>query len=271
MSVMLEIEDGNPWWESPNLWVVPGNDPQGPPGVPVAGEQAFLWAHVRNVGNSGVNNATVRFYWANPAIGFDRTTATIVGTSFVTLDAGAESDVLCLVPWVPSYVNGGHECILGEAFDPLTDPLPLTAAFNVPTDRHVAQRNLAVLMAHSWFHFPFEIHNTSRLPRTFVVEARQAELSEIDRLNPTLGEYQAAGRAERKIKALALVTSPCPVERERKGQPHAEVKLAGNARTGLTVVGELESGAALLRVTQSSDGRVIGGASVLVLGKAEKP
>ena len=33
MSVLLEIQDGSPWWLSPNVWTVPGGDPQGIPGL----------------------------------------------------------------------------------------------------------------------------------------------------------------------------------------------------------------------------------------------
>ena len=50
MSVLLEIPDGNPWWVSPNLWTVPGNDPNGPAGLPIAGQPAYLYAKVTNNG-----------------------------------------------------------------------------------------------------------------------------------------------------------------------------------------------------------------------------
>ena len=42
MAVALEIRDGNPWWYlSTDLWVVPGDDPDGTPGPPVAGSPAL--------------------------------------------------------------------------------------------------------------------------------------------------------------------------------------------------------------------------------------
>lgn len=40
------------WWVSSNIWVVPGADPNGPPGSPVAGLPAYLWARVSNTGNA---------------------------------------------------------------------------------------------------------------------------------------------------------------------------------------------------------------------------
>ena len=36
MAVELEIRDGDPWYLSPDVWTVPGNDPEGPPGLPIA-------------------------------------------------------------------------------------------------------------------------------------------------------------------------------------------------------------------------------------------
>ena len=41
MAVELLIRDGSPaWWESPDIWVVPGTDPSGAEGPPVAGSTA---------------------------------------------------------------------------------------------------------------------------------------------------------------------------------------------------------------------------------------
>jgi hypothetical protein len=105
MPVNLEIPDGDPWYDSPNLWTVPGNNPEGPVGTPIAGEPCYVWARVTNSGTTKVSNATVRFYWANPAVGFNRTTANLLGTSFVTLDSGQTADVLCLTPWFPEGVT----------------------------------------------------------------------------------------------------------------------------------------------------------------------
>src|SRR5690242_16116569 len=96
MPVQLEVHDGNPWWASPDIWVVPGDDPDGPIGSPVAGTPAYVWARVTNNGETAVSDATVRFYWANPSVGVDRTTANLIGTAFVTLAGGQSDEVLCL-------------------------------------------------------------------------------------------------------------------------------------------------------------------------------
>lgn len=62
MAVELEIRDGDPWWLSPDVWVVPGIDPLGAPGMPIAGMPAYIWARVRNLGDTDVANAEVRYY-----------------------------------------------------------------------------------------------------------------------------------------------------------------------------------------------------------------
>jgi hypothetical protein len=147
MAVKLEIRDGNPhWWNSPDIWVVPGNDPDGAPGQPIAGVPAYLWGRVRNNGATTANGARVNFYWSNPATGVLRSNSTYVGSSFVDLDPGEVQAVLCLTPWVPTVVNDGHECVVAEvihAEDPLPNPLP--DPFDPPTYDQVAQRNLSVL------------------------------------------------------------------------------------------------------------------------------
>ena len=149
MSVQLLIRDGNPYWYlSPDIWVVPGSDPSGPPGNPIAGQTAYLWAHVSNTGDIAANSVRMDFYWANPTLQVTRSNATFVGSAYADVPAGGAQDVLCLVPWTPVIVNGGHECLVSvanHAGDPLPNPVP--DAFDPPTYPQVAQKNLTVLVA----------------------------------------------------------------------------------------------------------------------------
>ncbi len=154
MSAHLLIHDGAApyWWTSPDIWVVPGNDPNGAPGAPIAGQNAYLWARVANVGNLAAKGARIDFYWANPAAQVAVGVATAIGSAFVDLDPGQSQDVLCLVPWVPVVVNGGHECVLAVAHagadsSPLPDPLPNGYVFDPPAHDQIAQLNLSVLAA----------------------------------------------------------------------------------------------------------------------------
>lgn len=154
MSAQLLIRDGAPlWWTSTDLWVVPGSDPNGPPGSPVAGQPAYLWAHVANLGNAPAYGSRVDFYWANPAAQVAVGVATPIGSAYADLlPEPAGQDVLCLVPWLPVIVNGGHECLLAVVHgpgdsNPLPDPLPHGYLFDPPAHEQIAQANLTVLAA----------------------------------------------------------------------------------------------------------------------------
>jgi hypothetical protein len=269
MPIELEIRDGDPWWMSPDIWVVPGPNPEGVPGVPIAGTPAFLWARVRNNGNSAAVNATVRFYWADPSTGFDRNTATLVGTSFVSLDPGQVGDTLCLQPWMPEFVNGGHECVLAEAFHTPGDPLPAAPDFNVPTDRHVAQRNLSVVAgaANGFFRFSFSVFNTGRHPAVFDIRVAAGTDKQIKPMLATLGEAVKGLKLSGKLTKASFVEDPC-ADNGATGAPdkvRLSTEIAPMSKTHHTLVGVVTGGPAFIHIIQSQDERIVGGASVLVL------
>ena len=136
MAVQLEIDDGNPWYLGPDIWAVPGDDPNGLPGIPRAGQTAYVWARVHNRGSDPVSNGTVRYWWADPSTTITENTATPIGTANVSLDAKQTAEVLCLTPWTPSWVNNGHECLIVEAFssqDPLPPHTPTTPSIHPTT------------------------------------------------------------------------------------------------------------------------------------------
>lgn len=150
MSVHLAIQDGSPWWISPDIWVVPGSDPNGPAGSPIAGTSNFVWARVSNAGNTPVNGCRLDFYWANPSAAVEVGVATFIGSSYADIGPGDTQEVLCLVPWRPVFVNGGHECLVVVAHgigddNPIPDPLPNGFNFDPPAHHQVAQLNLSVL------------------------------------------------------------------------------------------------------------------------------
>lgn len=263
MGVSLEIPHGTPWWQSMAIWTVPGDDPSGPPGLPVAGRPCHVWARVRNTGNTPAQNATVRFYSAPPAVGFDRTTATRIGSSYVSLCAPDDADVLCVVAWVPAFAHAGHECLVAEVFHPL-DPLPPGRAFHADVDRHVAQRNLSVVaMTGGAFRFAFEVVNPLRVDRTFTIRVRAATADELAATAQRLGIAPPCRPG--RLTELAFSDQPCPQVGGSPGD-EIEVAVARHTRTGLAMLGRIEGEAVLLHVEQLHDGRVVGGLSVLVLG-----
>jgi hypothetical protein len=267
MTVKLEIQDGNPWWDSPNIWTVPGDNPEGAMGMPIVGQSCYVWANVGNSGSSKVENATVRFYWANPSAGFDRTTANFIGTAYVTLSAGESADVLCLTPWTPQFVNEGHECLLAEAFHPVLDPLPATKEFNVPTDRHTAQRNISVVLAvRGFFRLAFEIHNSEAKARKFQIRVRQDGLEKIKPLIKHLGRgLKIAGEGEVGEIGFVQTLYPCEDQLKNAVSEIDGIEIGAGQRTGLTLLGTVKGGASLLHVEQLVDDFIVGGLSVLVL------
>jgi len=154
MSAHLIIHDSSfpQWWLSPDIWVVPGADPNGPPGSPIAGKPAYLWTRISNTGNVAAKGTRVDFYWANPSAQVVVGVATQIGSAFVDLEPGDTQEVLCLVAWIPVIVNGGHECLLAVSHgagdtNPIPDPLPNGYPFDPPSHDQIAQLNLSVLEA----------------------------------------------------------------------------------------------------------------------------
>jgi hypothetical protein len=81
MSIGLQIRHGSPhWWESPDIWVAPGQNPNGPPGS--VGHTAFLWARVWV--DQDVQGVQLDFWVANPAMEIRKTTANHIGTRRLT-------------------------------------------------------------------------------------------------------------------------------------------------------------------------------------------
>ena len=140
------------FWESPDVYIVPGVAPSAAPDVPsqlgqaaLAGQDNTLYAHVWNLGRGIAREVVVEFYWCNPALGFNPVGATLIGTTFTTLGARGSGFchqvVKCPVSWVPTFVNGGHECLLIRAWDVAADPMT-TPEWDASQNRHLGQRNI---------------------------------------------------------------------------------------------------------------------------------
>jgi hypothetical protein len=129
------LPPGTVFWESPDVWVLSSA------GVnqPVVGEPNTLFARVSNFGLEQVSGVAVKFWWANPSIAITEASANLIGVAFVTIPARRSLIVQCPTPWVPIVENGGHECLLAEAYQPIFDPL--TAPMDPTVDRHVGQHN----------------------------------------------------------------------------------------------------------------------------------
>jgi len=169
------LAPGTVFWESPDVWV------KSSLGInqPVVGEQNTLFARVNNYGQQNASGVMVKFWWANPSMAITEATAHLIGIGFADVPSGWSVTVQCPTPWVPVVENGGHECLIAEAFiqnfDPLTSPMdPLD-------DRHVGQKNEQLIMLKKGESFitrvkAINITNTARELRFDVQQLRTTEI-----------------------------------------------------------------------------------------------
>jgi hypothetical protein len=273
MAVELLIRDGSPaWWESPDIWVVPGTDPSGAAGPPVAGSTAYLWATLRNEGDTDVSQVRVDFWVADPSAQIRKSTANHIGASFADVAAGGSQDVLCLAPWHVTLLNDGHECVVVEATSPL-DPLSPAPAdpdvLDPPTYRQIAQRNLSVLTVSGMTRSELRItvHAGPHEEKTAVLElsagaALPAPL--LWSLGLEKGRYVpaqsiSAGLSGRPPEGKEGVPETQTVQLDVPPGASVSAYLSVAARKPLTP-GEYT----VLTVTESDNGQVTGGISVVV-------
>jgi hypothetical protein len=134
------LAGGSVFWESPDVWVVSSV------GInqPVVGENNTVYARISNFGLQYATGVQVKFWWADPSLAITEATAHLIGIGYANVPSGWSVDVQCPTPWVPIFANGGHECLIAEAFLPVTDPL--TAPMDPVDDRHVGQKNEQLIM-----------------------------------------------------------------------------------------------------------------------------
>ncbi|MGH7077938.1 MAG: hypothetical protein ACREFU_07540 [Acetobacteraceae bacterium] len=278
MAAHLLIRDGSPqWWISPDIWVVPGTDPNGPPGSPIAGQPAYLWAHVANTGDVAANGTRIDFYWANPAMQIVVGTATEIGSAYGDIPPGGSQDVLCLVPWMPSIVNGGHECVLAAAHNsaegtPLPDPLPNGFDFNPPAHDEIAQRNLSVVAAAMAIPFPLTIVAPARADKEVTVTAEIGGTLD-EKLLPQLG-LRGFRPADKEIVEVELGRE-ANCQPRKEGHHAHELKLRVPRGTAAGVFATIRAERLpkreyqLVHVLERSGDRLLGGISYAVVHSRE--
>ena len=126
------------FWESPDIWI---DGPSGDPDQATPGVTNTVNVHVWNTGLADCWAAHVDLYWCDPSVGVTPALAQPIGSTTVTLMGGEHKIVP--FPWVPTLANGGHECLVAQVYDPVSDPL--ISPFSPTLDRHVSQRNISVV------------------------------------------------------------------------------------------------------------------------------
>jgi hypothetical protein len=160
------LAPGTVFWESPDVWVVSSL------GInqPVPGEANQVYARVTNYGLQQANGVVVKFWWVNPSLAISEADANLIGIAFVNIASLRSVVVPCPDPWVPIEVNGGHECLLAEAYVPGLDPL--TTPMDPVADRHVGQKNeqLVTAGAGQMIRIGLTVANLSPMAQTATVE-----------------------------------------------------------------------------------------------------
>lgn len=145
------------FWESPDVYVLSDVHPDVAPPIPPelgqtaqAGKPNTVYAHVWNFGRRAAHDVIVEFYWCNPSLGFNPLGAQLIGRGKAHLGARgsghAHHVVKCPEPWVPTFVNNGHECLLVRAWDNDGDLLT-TPDWDAAVNRHLGQRNIHVVQS----------------------------------------------------------------------------------------------------------------------------
>jgi hypothetical protein len=154
----------------------------------------------------------VEFYWFDPTLGFNEAAANLIGVTHVDLgnrgSGKAHRFVKCPTSWVPTFVNGGHECLMVRCFEPLTDPLGPTP-WDAANDRRVGQRNIHVQNAAS----PAKVQIALRLgcgtpPGPGSLEIHQVHASQFPWLRLLAGKDQEPLREADNASVIAGLLPP---------------------------------------------------------------
>ena len=297
------------FWESPDIFVLPRVDADTAPMMPpqlglsaVAGVPNTLYAHVWNLGKSPAYRVRVEFYWFNPSLGISRADANLIGAAYLDLgdrfthfpewrqidrpygsfmSRGAHAIVRCPVTWTPVFVNGGHECIVVRAFEVMKDPLDPNQ-FSAAVDRHVGQRNIAVVTSSSPAAIDLDLdlgYPAAPGPVSIDVEVGSAASTEFLKLyagrggNPitqattplVAGVLQPTLRAAAPLPLtrLAFDCREILLQRRQSFERGCELLKVG-FHAAVQDIGRNQ--AHVVRVRQRTNGTVLGGYTVVLLG-----
>jgi hypothetical protein len=114
----------------------------------LAGKPNTIYAHVWNFGKAASNEVVVEFYWVDPSLGISAGSVHLIAQATMTLGAKgsgrSHAVIKCPEAWTPTFVNGGHECLLVRVWDNPSD-VPGEPKFDASVNRHIGQRNIHVV------------------------------------------------------------------------------------------------------------------------------
>ncbi|UQX86840.1 hypothetical protein M6D93_11025 [Jatrophihabitans telluris] len=290
-----------PFWESPDILLLAGVDPAVAPSRPpalgqtaLAGQPNTIYAHVWNFGVAQAPNVVVEFYWCDPSLGIGPSSANLIGQTMVSLGARgsgrAHAVVKCPTGWIPTFVNGGHECLVVRIWEETSDGLG-TPPWDAALNRHVAQRNIHVIAAGEQQHallaagagggvlLPHLLAQTLATPLTLKVGPLYGEPAQVavERVAPhTMPWLQLRTGVRGQFPAQATVTGPALLGAPRTiggganfgGQAAQQQVVGDDQQVTFATADTLPAPgqAHVYRVTASQQGEVFGGYTVVLLG-----
>ncbi|MCJ1254884.1 hypothetical protein MMC24_002700 [Lignoscripta atroalba] len=137
-----------PWYYNPNIFFRNAADtPEAEPVIPQANEEVYIWSSIQNTSTLSVSGALIQFYVCPPTTAPSPSTSTLIGSSNIDLDPGETVAVPCISPWIPQWINNGHECIICVLTEQPPAPAPTSPVPWLIDSTHVAQHNVDVLPA----------------------------------------------------------------------------------------------------------------------------
>jgi hypothetical protein len=273
------IPNGDVFWLSPDVWVESSDIF----GNAVAGQPNFVHARILNLGKALARPTRVDFYWGDPSVGLGPAQMSQpgqhIGTEWVEVAARRTVDVRCNTPWVPQFVNGGHECLMVNCSAPLLGDA-ITQPFEPTLDRHVGQRNVTVVQSSAGeiVHFRVAVTNLIHEAAQVTLASRieQVTVTYSDALAPrdlvNLVAAYVRGAATASVDSTHLPNEPRagavpargPVLRDAsagRSAPHVHARLSAESKVipsaGARVdLDRLRRGAGLVRSSGSHLGNV---------------
>jgi hypothetical protein len=260
------------FWESPDVYILAGVAPKAAPDIPaqlgqvaLAGQDNTVYGHVWNLGRGMAREVAVEFYWCNPTLGFNPVGATLIGTTYTVLGARGSGFchqvVKCPTSWVPTFVNGGHECLLIRAWDVASDPLT-TPEWDASQNRHLGQRNIHVVPAGQTMSSPVQLNVGplfGQAAQIAVARAQPHTMPWLQLHSMTRGAFPAGAAATGMVGVgpPGGLLDQYAITVFDEGQPIA---------FGASDAPPTPGTAHVYRVTASQNSQVFGGYSVVILG-----
>jgi hypothetical protein len=267
-----------PFWESPDIYILPGVHPSVAPDIPpdfggiaLANADNTVYAHVWNFGHGPANDVIVEFFWCNPALGIGAGSLVRIGEAWLSLGArgsgNAHQVVKCPEPWSATYLNGGHECLLVRAWDLPADLLG-SPEWDASLNRHIGQRNIHVATAAEIAGQPVTLHVGPLFGEPAAVRVERAEPTSMPWLQLRKGRGQFPAGA---IPTGAVLLSPPGAigggQATGEASEEHQVRADGQQMTLTTTDEPPGAGEAhVYRVTANQRGQTFGGYTVVLLG-----